>query len=123
MVEVATPSAATSIGLETTVLWLALTAPGVKLTGAVPMTSEAPGVSGAWNVSMRTGVDLTVKVTTPLEPVTPDAGLMAGLPGPALLVNATVLPPTGWLSASLRVTVMVDVVVPSAGTDVGTAAT
>src|SRR5258708_4711548 len=48
---------------------------------------------------------------------------MVGLPGPALLVSATVLPPTGWFSASLRVAVMVDVVVPSAGTDVGAAAT
>jgi hypothetical protein len=48
---------------------------------------------------------------------------MVGVPEPEDLASVTVFPDTGLLLASSRVTVMVEVVLPSAGTEVGEAAT
>ena len=66
-------------------------------------------------------VSLTVRVTTPLALDAPLAAEIVELPLPALSV--TVLPLTGLLFASLRVTVMVEDVDPSATTEVGLALT
>jgi hypothetical protein len=62
-----------------------------------------------------------VKVTTPVALDEPLAAEIVELPLPA--VSVTVLPLTGLLFASIRVTVIVEVVVPSAITDVGFALT
>src|SRR6185369_13571812 len=66
-------------------------------------------------------VSFTVKVTTPLAFERPLAAEIVELPAPCDRV--TVLPLTGWLFASLRVTVIVEVVEPSAVTEVGLALT
>jgi hypothetical protein len=66
-------------------------------------------------------VSFTVKVTTPLALEAPEAAEMVELPVP--WPRVTVLPDTGLLLASLSVTVMVEVVTPSAVTDVGLADT
>jgi hypothetical protein len=63
----------------------------------------------------------TVKVTTPLELDAPLAAEIVELPLPA--ASVTVLPLTGLLPASSSVTVIVEVVEPSAATDVGLALT
>ena len=64
---------------------------------------------------------LTVKVTTPFASETPLGAEIVELPPPA--VKETVLPLTGLLFASFKVTVMVEVVESSAGTEMGLAAT
>ena len=64
---------------------------------------------------------MTLKLAWPLAFVVPPTTLMLEFPLPA--VNETALPLTGLLLASLSVTVMVEIVVPSAGTDVGLALT
>lgn len=64
-------------------------------------------------------VSLTVKVTTPLAFEAPLAAEIVELPVPCDRV--TVLPLTGLLFASSSVTVMVEVVEPSATTEVGLA--
>ena len=79
--------------------------------------------SRAVKTSAPAVVDFTVKVTTPEALLTPEAALMVGVPGPAVWARVTVLPATGLPSASFKVTVMVDVVELSAGTEVGTATT
>src|SRR5204863_7738641 len=66
-------------------------------------------------------VSFTVKVAWPLALVVPLTVVMVELPLPA--VRETAFPVTGWLFASLRVTVMVEVVVPSAVTEAGLALT
>ena len=66
-------------------------------------------------------VSFTVKVTTPLAFEGPLAAEIVELPVPCERV--TVLPLTGWLFASIRVTVIVEVVEPSAVTEVGLALT
>ena len=68
-------------------------------------------------------VDVTVNVTTPPEELDPEAALMLGVPGPEVFASVTVLPETGLLYASFRVTVIVEGVEPFAGTDAGDAAT
>ncbi|MCX5875356.1 MAG: hypothetical protein NT087_03470 [Deltaproteobacteria bacterium] len=62
-----------------------------------------------------------MKVATPLAFDVPLAGEMVELPDPA--VSDTVLPETGLPKLSFKVTVTVEVVVPSAVTDVGLAVT
>src|SRR5437763_958057 len=66
-------------------------------------------------------VSLTVKVAWPLALVVPLTVVIVELPLPA--VSETVLPLTGLLFASLSVAVMVEVVEPSAVTEVGLALT
>jgi len=80
-------------------------------------------VSVAVKTSAPVVVDFTVKVTTPDEELVPDAGLMVAVPAPDVCARVTVLPETGLLYASFRVTVIVEVVEPSAGTVVGEAVT
>ncbi len=66
-------------------------------------------------------MSFTVKVTTPLALEAPLAAEIVELPLPA--VSVTVLPLTGLLFTSLSVTVIVEVVEPSATTDAGLAFT
>ena len=66
-------------------------------------------------------VSFTVKVTTPLTSEGPLAAEMVELPAPCARV--TVLPLTARLLASLSMAVMVEVVAPSAVTEVGLAVT
>jgi hypothetical protein len=66
-------------------------------------------------------VSVTVNVTTPLALDAPLAAEMVELPLPA--VSVTVFPDTGLLFASFKVTVIVEVVEPSATTEVGDATT
>jgi hypothetical protein len=66
-------------------------------------------------------VSFTVNVTTPLAVEVPLAAEIVELP--PLFASVTVLPLTKLLLASLSVTVMVEVVEPSATTDVGLALT
>ena len=123
IVEVVVPSAGTEVGEADTVDWAAVTGP-VKVTVAVcVMTREASVVSVAVNTSAPAVVDFTVKVTTPRALLTPEARLMVGVPGPDVCARVTVLPATGLLSASSKVTVMVEVAELSATTEVGTATT
>ena len=97
--------------------------PVVKVTVAVWVTVTLSVVSVAVNTSAPAVADLTVNVTTPDASLGPDAALIVGLPGPEVFASVTVLPETGLLFASFNVTVIVEVVVPSAGTDVGNADT
>ena len=64
---------------------------------------------------------MTVKVTTPEAEDAPEALEIVEAPDPAL--KETVLPATGFPLASFKVTVIVEVVVPSAVTLVGLALT
>src|SRR5580704_16529850 len=66
-------------------------------------------------------VSVTVKVTTPAALDGPLAAEITELP--VFLASVTVLPLTGLLFASFSVTVIVEVVTPSATTDVGLALT
>src|SRR5438270_488475 len=108
MVEVVDPSAVTEAGLALTVEAEALTVPAMKFTVAVSVTHS-------------TTASLAVNVTCPLALVVPLTVVIVELPLPA--VRETVLPFTTFPPASLRVTVTVDVVDPSAVTDVGLAVT
>ena len=78
------------------------------------------------SVAVKTGapvvVDFTVNVTTPEELELPDAAEIVSV-ALRLEASATVLPETGLLFASFNVTVTVEVVVPSAVTELGKAAT
>src|SRR2546426_252192 len=69
----------------------------------------------------RSTVSFTVKLAWPFVSVVPLTVVIVELPLPA--VSDTALPLTGLLLISLSVTVIVDVVDPSAGTDVGLALT
>ena len=66
--------------------------------------------------------DLTVKVTTPELLELPDAAEIVSV-APRLDVSVTVFPDTPLPFASFKVTVMVDVLLPSADTEVGDALT
>lgn len=81
------------------------------------MATESPV---ALKVSVPTVPDFTVKVTTPLALLTLLDVWIVALPLPT---SETVFPETTAPPESLRVTVIVEVVVPSAGTDVGEAVT
>src|SRR6266487_4165584 len=76
-------------------------------------------VSVAVKTSVPAVVDFTVKVATPEVLVVPDTVVIVGVPGPEVLARVTVLPETGMLLASFNVTVIVEVVEPSAVTDAG----
>ena len=80
-------------------------------------------VSVAVKTSAAAVVDLTVNVTTPEALLDPEAALIVGEPEPEVLASVTVLPGTELLFASFKVTVIVEVVVPFAVTEVGEADT
>ena len=68
-------------------------------------------------------VDFTVNVATPEASVIPETVVIVGVPRPDVLASVTVLPETGLLFTSFKVTVIVEVAVPLATTDVGDATT
>ena len=78
------------------------------------------------SVAVKTGapvvVDVTVKVTTPEPSEAPEAAEIVSV-APRLEARVTVLPETGLELASLSVTVIVEVVLPSATTEAGLALT
>jgi hypothetical protein len=121
-VDVATPSAVTVVGLATTVEVVADTAPAVNVTAAVWVTTMESVVSVAVSVLGPAVVDRTVPVVCPAALVTA-AGCTIVSVAPRDDAKVTVLPLTGLLLASRKVIVIVDVVVPSATTDVGLATT
>jgi hypothetical protein len=84
----------------------------------VSVTESVVSVAVYVTVSALTSV--TVKVTRPFESLGPDAPEMTELAEPGW-VSETILPATGFDSASLSVTVTVDVVEPSAVTLAGAA--
>jgi hypothetical protein len=122
IVEVATPSATTVVGLATTVDVVAETPPMTKVTAAVWVTVMVSVVSVAVSVLVPAVVDRTVPVVCPLALVTA-AGWTIVSVAPRDDAKVTVLPLTGLLLVSRKVIVIVDVVVPSATTVVGAAAT
>jgi len=123
IVEVVEPSAGTEVGEAATVDCAAVTAPAVKVTVAVWVICTESVTSVAVKTSAPAFVDVTVNVTTPEEELGPEAALIVAVPGPDVCAKVTVLPETGLLNASFRVTVIVEVVEPSAGTEIGEAAT
>ena len=123
MVEVVAPSTGTVVGEAVTVDWAAAAGgTAVKFTVAVCVTTTV----SVGSVAVKTGdpgvVDVTVKVTTPVGPVGPEAAEIVSV-APRLEARATVLPRAGELPASNNVTVTVEVLMPSAVTEVGAAAT
>ena len=123
IVEVVVPSAVTELGEAETVDWAAVTAPAVKVTVAVWVTVIVSVVSVAVNTSTAAVVDFTVNVATPDASVVPWVVVIAGVPAPDVCANVTVLPDTTLLFTSFNVTVIVEVAVPSASTEVGEAET
>jgi hypothetical protein len=95
----------------------------MKVTVAVGVMTRESSVSVAAKMSAPAVVDFTVKVTTPEPSLGPEAALMMGEPGPEDFARVTVLPETGLLLASSRVTVTVEVALPSAVTEMGDATT
>src|SRR6478609_9056100 len=123
IVEMATPLATTDAGDALTVDCAADTGPAVKVTVAVWVMVIESVVSVAVKTSAPAVVDFTVKVTTPEALLLPEGALIVGAPGPEVFARLTVLPDTGLPLASFRVTVIVEVVLPSAMTEVGDALT
>src|SRR6185295_11316939 len=80
-------------------------------------------VSVAVKTSAPAVVDLTVKVAIPEASLVPWVVVIVGVPGPDVFARVTVLPETGLLLASFKVTVIVEVVEPLAVTEVGEALT
>jgi hypothetical protein len=80
-------------------------------------------VSVAVKTSAPAVVDFTVNVATPEASVIPETVVIVGVPGPDVLASVTLLPETGLLFTSFKVTVIVEVAEPSATTDVGNATT
>ena len=123
IVEMATPLAMTEVGDALTVDCAADTGPAANATVAVWLMVIESVVSVAVKTSAPAVVDFTVKVTTPEALLAPEGALMVGVPGPEVFARLTVLPATGLPLASFRVTVIVEVVLPSAMTEVGDALT
>ncbi len=121
MVLVAVPFATTLVGEATTVELVALIVPDVKVTVAVDVTLIVPFTT-ALIVEVPIVVDLTVPVICPLAFVVPEGCTIVSV-APRLDDKVAVAPGTGLLLLSRTVTVIVDVVVPSATTLVGLAAT
>lgn len=90
----------------------------VKVTVAVWVTVTLSVVSVAVKVGVPVVEDFTVKVTTPELLDAPEVAETVSV-GPRLDASVTVLPATGLLLASFRVTAMVEVVEPSAGMEDG----
>ena len=120
-VDVVVPSAVTELGDALTVDCAAVGVPAVNVTVAVCVTVTVSVVSVAVNTNAPATVDFTVNVTTPDASLAPEALLIVGVPVPDVLASATVFPDTALLFASFKVTVTVDVVVPSAVTELGDA--
>src|SRR5680860_1384216 len=80
-------------------------------------------VSVAVKTSAPAVVDFTVNVATPEASVIPETVVIVGVPKPDVLASVTVLPETGSLFTSFKVTVIVEVAEPSAATDASDAAT
>ena len=94
----------------------------VKVTDAVWMIVMLSVVSVAvYVIGPSATVSFTVKVATPLALLTAEIIVITELPVAAL--KLTVLPGTGLPAPFFKVTVMVEVLMPSAGTDVGLALT
>ena len=125
IVEVSLPLAVTELGSTATVELAALTAPASKVTVAVDgeMTRLLSLTSVAVKVAEPDVEDFTLKVTTPEPEEGPEAAEIVSTPSARLEARVTVLPATGLLLASRKVTVMVEVVVPSLATVVGKATT
>lgn len=104
-------------------MWWSAAATTLKVTVAVGVMTRESSVSVDWKASAPAVVDFTVKVTTPGPLLGPEAALMVGEPGPEDFARVTVLPETGLPLASRRVTVTVEVAVPSAVTEAGEATT
>jgi hypothetical protein len=124
MVAVLTPSARSEVG-EAATVEVSASAGGiaVKVTLAVWLTVTLSVVSVAVNTGDPGVEEVTVKVTTPESLEVPEAAEIVSVPAARLDASVTVLPGTAALVASSKVTVMVAVVLPSASTELGAAAT
>ena len=80
-------------------------------------------VSVAVRMAEPPTVDCTVKVATPAAEVVTEAGKMVSVVPPRLDESVTAFPGSGLALASCRITVMMEVVAPSAATVVGFATT
>ena len=124
MVEVSVLSARMAAGEAETVELAASTAADWNSTLAVWVTTTLSVTEVAVNPFVPTVFELTVKVATPRPFVVwAPAGPIAGVPGPEVFAKVTPSPGTGLLPASLRVTVTIEVAVPSARTAAGDDAT
>ena len=117
MVEVVVPSAVMEVGLATTVDWAAVGVPAANVTVAVCVIVIVSVVSVAVKTPAPEVLDFTVKVTIP-EILGPDAAEIVSV-APRLDERVTVFPETGLESASFNVTVIIEVLLPSAITDAG----
>jgi hypothetical protein len=122
IVDVATPSAVTVVGLAVTVDVVADTAPTVNVTEAVWVTVIVSVVSVAVIVAVPAVVEAIVPVVCPAASVAAAGGVSVSMP-PRDEARLTALPATGLPLASRSVTVIVDVATPSATTVVGLAVT
>jgi hypothetical protein len=114
-VEFVLPSAITDEGELVNNECAASTGPGTNVTTTVWVSVMLSSVSVAVKVAVPAAVDWVVKVTTPLAlDVVPEEKV----PTPVLL-RETFFPETGLLLASSRVTVIVEVALPSAIREVG----
>jgi hypothetical protein len=116
----------TVVGLALTVEFAALIAGAWKVMPAVCVSVTLSVVSAAVNVTDCAAVSVTVNVVWPLVSVVAGDGPVMWVEqgaGEHAGVNETVLPLTGTLPASRRVTVTVEELTPSAGTVAGVAAT
>ncbi len=121
IVLVAVPSATTLVGLAATVDVAPDGGPATNVTAAVDVTFTVPFTT-ALIVDVPAVIDRTVPVICPLASVVPLGCVIVSV-APRLDDRVTVAPGTGLLFVSRTVTVMVLVVVPSATTLVGLAAT
>ena len=117
MVAVLAPSATWVVG-EAISVESSVSAGGiaVKLMLAGAVTVMPSVVSVAEKLAVPTVADFAVKVTTPEAFETPEAAEIVSL-APRSDVRVTVLPAMGLLFTSFSVTVMVEVVLPLAGTE------
>jgi hypothetical protein len=122
IVEVATPSAATVVGLAVTVDAAADTAPTANVTAAVGVRGRLSVVSVAETVLVPTVLDWIVPVVWPLTSVAA-TGCVTVSVAPREEATVTVLPLTGFPFVSFNVTVIVEVATPSAVTVPGLAVT
>jgi hypothetical protein len=113
MVEVAVPSAVTDEREAETVDNAGDTVPGLKITLAVGVIEMLSVTSIALKKIVFTLVELTVKAATP-EALVVEGEPVMDTPVAGAAVNVTDLPATPFEFASLRVTVIVEVEVPSA---------
>ena len=96
---------------------------GIKVTVAVCVIARLPS---AVSVAVKTGepgvAEVTLKFTTPLASDNPEAAEIVSV-APRLDASVTVLPATGLLLASSKVTVIVEMAAPSAAAAPGAADT